>query len=217
MVLVSGGFDPLHIGHVRYIQEAAKLGPVTVALNSDAWLKRKKGYAFMSWDERKEILEALEGVKEVIPVDDSDGTVIPALEALKPEIFAKGGDRNNLNCKEYPVCQRLGILFVSGVGGMDKPQSSSWLVNRQWGFYEVLGEGEGYKVKKLTILPGKRTSLQKHSMRSEVWAYPSRGTIEVVPVGTLHQIKNPTDSPLEVIEIQLGEVCEEHDIVRIGD
>lgn len=217
MVLVSGGFDPLHVGHVRYLQEASKFGRLTVALNSDDWLKRKKGYAFMPWDERKAILEAVTGVYEVIPVDDSDGTVISAIKALKPEIFAKGGDRNPLNCAEYAVCQSLGVHFISGIGGTDKPQSSSWLVNRQWGFYNVLSQGPGYKVKKLTVMPGKATSVQRHAERLEVWCFPNRGDIQVIPAGKTHQLKNETQSPLEVIEVQMGDYCGEDDIVRIGD
>jgi D-beta-D-heptose 7-phosphate kinase/D-beta-D-heptose 1-phosphate adenosyltransferase len=131
MVAVSGGFDPIHVGHVRMIQEAAKLGEyVVVIANSDEWLKRKKGYAFMTFEERAEILSALEGVDSVIKADDDDNTVCETLLKLKPDVFANGGDRKSGNIPEYDLCDKLDIEMVFGVGGSDKPQSSSWLVNK---------------------------------------------------------------------------------------
>ena len=131
MVAVSGGFDPIHVGHVRMIQEAAKLGEhVVVIVNSDEWLKRKKGYAFMTFDERAEILSALEGVDSVVKADDADNTVCETLIKLKPDIFANGGDRKSGNIPEYKLCDDLNIEMVFGVGGSDKPQSSSWLINK---------------------------------------------------------------------------------------
>jgi D-beta-D-heptose 7-phosphate kinase/D-beta-D-heptose 1-phosphate adenosyltransferase len=131
MVAVSGGFDPIHVGHVRMIREAAKLGEyVVVIANSDEWLKRKKGYAFMAFEERAEIISALEGVDSVIKANDADDTVCETLIKLKPDIFANGGDRKSGNIPEYKLCDELGIEMVFGVGGNDKPQSSSWLVNK---------------------------------------------------------------------------------------
>ena len=131
MVAVSGGFDPIHVGHVRMIQEAVKLGEhVVVIVNSDEWLKRKKGYAFMPFDERAEILSALEGVDSVVKADDADNTVCETLIKLKPDIFANGGDRKSGNIPEYKLCDDLNIEMVFGVGGSDKPQSSSWLINK---------------------------------------------------------------------------------------
>lgn len=128
-VAVSGGFDPPHAGHIRMIQEASQFGEVIVILNSDAWLMRKKGYVFMSWEERKEILEAVKGVKKVVAVDDTDGTVCEALRREKPTYFANGGDRSDKNTPELTVCRENNITMIWGIGG-GKIQSSSELVNR---------------------------------------------------------------------------------------
>ena len=126
-VAVSGGMDPVHKGHVRMIQEAAQFGEVIIILNSDEWLMRKKGFVFMSWEERAEILSAIKGVTKVVPVDDSDGSVCEALRREKPTYFANGGDRTNKNTPEMEVCIDLGISMLWGVGG-GKIQSSSDLV-----------------------------------------------------------------------------------------
>ena len=95
IVCVSGGMDPIHVGHVRMILEASKFGDVVVILNSDQWLLRKKGFKFMSWEERAEILRAIRGVVDVVRVNDEDGTVCEALRRIKPDYFANGGDRKN--------------------------------------------------------------------------------------------------------------------------
>ena len=126
-VMVSGGFDPIHVGHVRMIQEAAKHGDVVVVANSDAWLERKKGYVFMPWEERAEIILSMRGVLDVLPVDDSDGTVCDALRRYSPSYFANGGDRKQNNTPEMNVCEELGIEMLWEVGG-GKIQSSSDLV-----------------------------------------------------------------------------------------
>ena len=127
-VVVSGGFDPVHIGHVRMIQEAAQHGDVIVVANSDAWLERKKGYVFMPWEERAEIILSIRGVLDVLPVDDADGTVCDALRKYSPSCFANGGDRGLENTPEMKVCNELGIEMLWGIGG-GKIQSSSDLVN----------------------------------------------------------------------------------------
>ena len=127
-ILLSGGFDPIHIGHVRMILAAAKLGNVIVVANSDDWLMRKKGYIFMPWEERAEILQSITGVTEVESVDDSDGTVCEALTRLRPDIFGNGGDRTNKNTPEKALCAELEIEMAWGLGGK-KVQSSSELVN----------------------------------------------------------------------------------------
>ena len=126
-IVISGGMDPVHVGHVKMIQAAAELGEVTVVLNSDAWLKRKKGYAFMSFEERKYLLENIKGVAAVSDVDDSDGTVCEALQRLKPDMFGNGGDRTSDNTPEKEVCLDNGIQMIWNLGG-DKIQSSSDLV-----------------------------------------------------------------------------------------
>ena len=130
LIAVSGGFDPVHIGHVRMIQDAARYGDVMVIINSDDWLMRKKGYVFMPWKERAEIMGNIKGVRLVTQVDDSDGTVCEALRRHKPDAFANGGDRKTQNTPEMDLCEELKIQMMWAIGGNDKPQSSSWLVNK---------------------------------------------------------------------------------------
>jgi len=139
-IAVSGGFDPIHKGHVQMIREAAEYGKVIVILNSDEWLVRKKGYKFMSFEERAYIAGSIKGVTVVTNVDDSDGTVCKALEKFKPDYFANGGDRYDTNTPEMEVCDRLGIKMLWNIGG-GKTQSSSELVNSvRWGKVEVNGQ-----------------------------------------------------------------------------
>jgi len=126
-IVVSGGFDPIHVGHVRMIRSAAQYGDVIVIANSDDWLFRKKGYNFMGFRERKEILMAIKGVVDVIPVDDKDGTVCEALQRIKPTYFANGGDRTSANTPEKAICEEYGIKMLWNIGGQ-KIQSSSELV-----------------------------------------------------------------------------------------
>ena len=131
IVAVSGGFDPIHVGHVRMLQEAARLGTkLVVIVNDDSFLMRKKGYVFMPLDERMEIIRAIKGVNAVIQAIDSDQTVCETLRYVKPNIFANGGDRKAMSdIPEAAVCQELGIHMVFNVGG-GKVQSSSTLVSR---------------------------------------------------------------------------------------
>ena len=110
------------------IREAAKLGDVVVILNSDDWLKRKKGYNFMSFKERSYIAGSIKGVMMVSGVDDSDGSVCEALRRIKPNAFANGGDQNNNTIPERQVCEQYGIELIDGLG--DKIQSSSWLLKK---------------------------------------------------------------------------------------
>ena len=126
-IMVSGGFDPIHVGHVRMIREAAQYGDVIVVANSDEWLFRKKGFNFMGFNERKEILMAIKGVIDVVPVNDEDGTVCSAIMKHKPTYFANGGDRTSDNTPEKRICEELGIRMLWNVGGQ-KIQSSSELV-----------------------------------------------------------------------------------------
>ncbi len=129
-VAVSGGFDPLHVGHIRYFKEAKKLGDkLIVILNTGKFLKEKKGYIFMPFEERKELIESIKYVDGVVKCIDEDETVCETLKMLKPNIFAKGGDRTLENIPERKVCEDLGIKMVFGLGG-EKVQSSSWLVGK---------------------------------------------------------------------------------------
>ncbi|MHC4690384.1 MAG: adenylyltransferase/cytidyltransferase family protein [Planctomycetota bacterium] len=125
---VSGGFDPIHIGHIRYLKDAAKLGFVQVYLTTDDWLIRKKGYRLVPWEMRRRLLEEYPFVHEVVPqLEDPDDTAAASLAHYRPQVFAKGGDRtiNNLPEVEIEVCQNYNIEIVTGIGGKDKPASSS--------------------------------------------------------------------------------------------
>ena len=126
-VVVSGGFDPLHVGHLRMMQDAAQHGNLTVVINSDPWLLRKKGYVFMPWDERAEIIGAYDFVERVVKAKDDDKTVVASLEEIRPDIFANGGDRENTNTPEARYCKENNIEMLWGVGG-GKIQSSSTMV-----------------------------------------------------------------------------------------
>jgi D-beta-D-heptose 7-phosphate kinase/D-beta-D-heptose 1-phosphate adenosyltransferase len=118
-VAVSGAFDPLHVGHIRYIREAAKLGDkLVVILNSDDFLMKKKGFVFWPFAERKEILQNIKGVDQVIAAVDEDQTVRKTLELIKPDIFAKGGGRTGPETiPETDVCNGIGCKLVTNVGG----------------------------------------------------------------------------------------------------
>jgi D-beta-D-heptose 7-phosphate kinase/D-beta-D-heptose 1-phosphate adenosyltransferase len=129
-IMVSGGFDPVHAGHIRMIRHDAEYGDVIVIANSDDWLYRKKGFIFMEWARRVEILNAIKGVVLVDSVDDSDGTVCEAIRRLKPTYFANGGDRGRSNTPEQSVCEELGIELLWGIGGEEKLDSSSELAKK---------------------------------------------------------------------------------------
>ena len=133
-VMVSGGFDPVHAGHIRMIRAAAEYGDVIVIANSDDWLFRKKGFVFMEYARRVEILNAVKGVVLVDSVNDADDTVCEAIRRHKPTFFANGGDRNRKNTPEQEVCEELGIELLWGIGGTEKLQSSSELVQKNRNF-----------------------------------------------------------------------------------
>jgi cytidyltransferase-like protein len=188
-IAVSGGFDPLHIGHVRMLEAASKLGDkLVVILNNDNFLKRKKGFAFMPQKERKELLESFSFVDKVVlsshSLKDPDNaryrSVSRELAKLKPYMFANGGDRNKKDAsnKQSPLywdiktCKELGIKIAYNVGAGGKMQSSSWMINaarrpasrsvRPWGEYYAWDSGKGWNLKTIYVKPGKRLSLQYH-------------------------------------------------------
>ena len=194
IVLVTGGFDPLHSGHIEYFKAAKLLGDeLVVGINSDDWLARKKGRPFMPMAERIAIIEALEVVDDIVTWDDKDDTACGAIFKLmattgygKEIIFANGGDRNADNSPEMTVYHDK-IKFEFGVGGTNKMNSSSWILRewkepkteRTWGYYRVLHQnGREVKVKELTVNPGQRLSMQRHKQRAEHW-FVSEGTASV--------------------------------------
>lgn len=184
VVLVTGGFDPLHSGHIAYFEAASKLGDeLWVGLNSDDWLARKKGRSFMPWSERASIVKNLSMVDRVIRFKDADDTASDAIhKALSVGadsiVFANGGDRSSDNTPEQRAYgANASVEFVFGVGGEDKKNSSSWILKdweaprteRNWGHYRNLYKGDGFQVKELVIAPHSRLSMQRHKHRSETW------------------------------------------------
>jgi cytidyltransferase-like protein len=184
IVLVTGGFDPLHSGHIAHLKAARTLSDkLIVGINSDDWLIRKKGRAFMPWNERLCVINNLSMVDEVYTFDDEDGSAkhfIQQVRAHYPEaelIFANGGDRTDKNIPEMDFKDN-NLKFVFGVGGEDKKNSSSWILqewktpktDRAWGYYRVLHEvGANTKLKELTVMPNTCLSMQRHDQRAEFW------------------------------------------------
>jgi rfaE bifunctional protein nucleotidyltransferase chain/domain len=129
VVAASGYFDPLHIGHIEYLNMAKALGDkLIVIVNNDNQAKLKKGHSFMPEKERVKIMESLKSVDEVFLSIDNDMTVCKSLEKIKPDIFAKGGDRFSNEIPESKVCKKNNIKIIDGLG--KKIQSSSWLINK---------------------------------------------------------------------------------------
>jgi len=247
IIVVSGGFDPVHSGHVLLMNSAKTYGNyLIVGVNSDAWLERKKGRAFMPYAERRAVVSNMKAVDEVIEFDDGDGSACDLLEKVKQNypghqiIFANGGDRTANNIPEMSVTN---VTFEFGVGGEDKANSSSWILQewkapktaRVWGYYRVLHDVNGTKVKELTVEPGQKLSMQRHAHRAEYWlvsegkcivnsmmpngyALPltELATHETYNVhkGDWHQLTNPYDVPCRIVEIQYGSACDEEDIER---
>jgi len=206
IVLVTGGFDPVHSGHIACFKAARALGDqLIVGLNSDEWLARKKGRAFMPWNERLAVINNLAIVDEVYTFDDEDGSArhfIQQVRAHYPDadlIFANGGDRTQDNIPEMDVIDAK-LQFVFGVGGSDKKNSSSWILQewkaprtqRTWGHYRVLHEvGAHTKLKELTVLPKTCLSMQRHDQRAEFW-FVAQGEATVYTIdatSTDHEIK----------------------------
>ena len=243
IVIVTGGFDPVHSGHLAYFKAARTLGDrLIVGLNSDAWLTRKKGRPFMPLQERMALVGNLNMVDEVVIYNDDDGSSSDAIRVVRARyptadiVFANGGDRTQDNIPEMTV-QDDHVTFAFGVGGEDKRNSSSWILqewkapktDRAWGYYRVLHEVPGMKVKELTVNPGASLSMQRHWLRSEYWIVQDgvavvnheSGSVRLhkyqeyhVPLLTWHQLTNPIDVPLKLVEIQYGEQCVEEDIER---
>jgi len=249
VVLVTGGFDPLHSGHIEYFKEAKELGDkLVVGVNTDAWLKRKKGRPFMPGGERIAIIKHLSMVDHCLLFGDDDDSAIEAINNVRllyPDahiIFANGGDRTSENIPEMDA-DVGNISFKFGVGGENKANSSSWILDewktqkteRDWGYWRVLDDKpeKGYKVKELVIYPGKSLSDQKHFKRSEEWNV-LEGTVKMdtewnsiqssilleprsrtfeIGKQVWHKASNPGTENTHILEVQWGD-CYEEDIER---
>ena len=250
IALVTGGIDPLHSGHIQYLKSASQLADkLIVGVNSDEWLIRKKGQPFMPIEERVAILSELYCVDKVITFDDEDNTACGAIEKVKELykdkfggkfhkklIFCNGGDRTAENIPEQVRYKDdKWVSFEFGVGGENKKNSSSWILEdyrnakteRNWGYYRVIHQiGKEVKVKELVIEPGQALSNQYHDKRNELW-YVMKGEVVMngvvqkehgpaflIPKEYWHHAKNVSDKPCHVLECQYGEECIEEDIVR---
>ena len=250
VVVITGGFDPLHSGHLSYIKSASELGQILiVGVNSDEWLTRKKSRSFMPFTERLAIIKEIKYVNHAIGFDDTDGSGKDAIRWARKQfpdskiIFANGGDRTETNIPEMDI-EDGNIEFIFGVGGTNKKNSSSWILEewkapktlRSWGYYRILHEyGSAVKLKELTVEPGKYLSMQRHEQRAEFWfvaegvasVYTVNSSTDVemvgmytehqymhIKTGAWHQLANETDKPLKLIEIQYGTNCIEEDITR---
>jgi D-beta-D-heptose 7-phosphate kinase/D-beta-D-heptose 1-phosphate adenosyltransferase len=193
IVLITGGFDPLHSGHIAYFKAAKKLGDIlVVGFNSDAWLTRKKGQSFMPWVERFRIVKSMRDVDYAVEFNDDDNSakdVIVQARRMWPTakiIFANGGDRTDKNIPEMDLVDD-NLEFVFGVGGTNKANSSSWILERwmherterAWGHFDILKDYPsknepnhfdfGCKLKELVVQPNRCLSYQRHQTRSELW------------------------------------------------
>jgi cytidyltransferase-like protein len=229
IVLVTGGFDPLHSGHIAYFKAAKKLGDeLHVGLNSDEWLTRKKGRPFMSFKERVSIIDELSIVDKVISFDDSDDSACGAIYKTMATngtikiIFANGGDRTNTTTPEFKTYGDMpNVEFAFGVGGEDKKNSSSWILKewsqptteRAWGRYTVLDKGDGWATKKLAFDVGKSLSDQRHFKRSEHW-HVVEGTIHMALQFENGDIVNRTYYSGDSIDIPVNTW---HKAANVGD
>lgn len=240
IVLVTGGFDPIHSGHLAMFKEAKKLGDeLWVGINSDEWLIRKKGFRYMSWEERSEVISMMSIVDKIILFNDDDNSSNDAISITKSlsnenVTFANGGDRNKNTTMEYGNPDHDDVTFTFNVGGNNKKNSSSDIVKikRNWGYYKNIYSGNGFKVKELVINPMSSLSMQRHKYRSETWNLVSgQCTIysngeEIImsknkPIqinkGDWHKCLNESNEPAHIIEIWKGSTdkLDENDIERL--
>lgn len=248
-VLVTGGFDPLHSGHIEYFKAAKQLGDkLVVGINSDEWLTRKKGKAFMPFEERAAIIQNLEMVDNVIAFDDKNDSADTAIGYLLQTttgkiIVANGGDRIDGNVKEQNTFgNHSDVEFVFGVGGEDKKNSSSWILEnwakpateRAWGSYKILDSNGEWQVKELSFKEGRALSDQRHFKRSEHWHVVDGVIVMIledrngvksqrtlipgdsidIPTAYWHKAINIGNNTAKVIEVWLGKELTENDIER---
>ena len=207
IAVVSGGFDPLHTGHINLLESASAFGDKLIVLvNSDDWLTRKKGRPFMPFEERSTIIQRMDMVDNVYVVDDKDGSVTQGLIDVRNAfghnheyIFCNGGDRGKDNIPEMEV---EGYDFKFSVGGDHKANSSSWILKewkypterRVWGEFSDLFQDDVVRVKELVIEAGKGISYQRHFKRSEMW-FISKGRLNVK-----HSFSTPDTFQVHTIE-----------------
>lgn len=239
-VAVSGYFDPVHKGHLELFKKARQLGDeLVVIVNNDQQTIGKKGYIFMPAADRAELIASFDCVSKVVIATDKDGTVCETLRSVHPDIFANGGDRVETNTPEKQVCDELGIEMVYRVVGIlgsssslvkDAHEALTKLQNitkRDWGFYQILSVGDGYKVKILEVLPNRSLSYQRHQHRDEYWIVINGNATVIfngeefrednfyIQKNSWHQLKNEsTDEILRVVEVAIGDYIEEDDIER---
>lgn len=222
IVVVTGGFDPLHSGHIAYFEAAKAMGhKLVVGINSDVWLERKKGRPFMPVEERENIVSNLKMVdqtfafSEAMDRDDSCCEFLRTILDMYPNdeiIFANGGDRTNNNIPEMSVDDDR-LSFEFSVGGNDKKNSSSWILRewkhtvekRGWGEFVDLFQDDSVRVKELVIEPGQGISYQRHFKRSEIW-FVSKGIVNVKhSLGDPDKYQTHTLSCDDLIHIRHGQ------------
>ena len=218
IIIVSGGFDPIHSGHIAYLKAAKEEGDrLIVALNSDEWLIKKKSKFFMPFAERKTILENITFVDEVIDFEDDEiGSAIKALQKVKKSypkdriFFANGGDRNSNN---IPEMSEEGVEFLFGVGSDVKSNSSSLILKnwqyyfeeRVWGSFYNLFEDKDCKVKELIVRSGKGMSFQRHFKRSEIWLVSKGSCVVNYSKDNPNNKKSVTLEKFSQYNVSLGE------------
>lgn len=243
-VIISGGFDPIHIGHIELIEKASRYGKVIAILNSDGFLMKKKGFIFMPLEERSKILESIKDIHQVFISIDKDLTVKKSIQSLhskygsRLKYFANGGDRKSTNdIPESEICSHCNIEMIFGLG--KKIQSSSKLakesfitIEKPWGEYKNFYEESECLVKKIEVLKGESLSLQTHKFRDEHWIVISgKGKLILgdkqyelnkndhffIPRKVKHRLINDGEKELNIVEVQVGDKFLEEDIIRYED
>ena len=234
-VCISGYFNPVHSGHIEYAKEAKKLGDkLIVIVDNDHQVELKKSIKFQTESERVKIISSLKCVDEVVLSIDVDNSVCKTLEMIKPDVFAKGGDRNSKNIPEVEICKKLGIKIVDGIGGNKTNSSSELLKNvlyqendKPWGKELVLYKKDQAQSKLLEINKHDELSLQYHKDKIEnlmltkgtafifkdgKYEQMILGKVYIINSYELHRIKSGTNS--QILEISFGY---DEDIVRTED